>query len=76
LSGAAAALFAVVSMLVSAPAGANDASFYGDGATVFAVKEERVSMEREDITIRHDPKGGRRRGEPRSNAAAQARDLW
>jgi hypothetical protein len=43
-------------MLVLAPAlaQANDASFYGDGATVFAVKETRVAMEREAITIRFD----------------------
>ena len=48
------ALLAVMATLVPAPAQANDASFYGDGATVFAVKDSRVAMERESITIRYD----------------------
>lgn len=47
---------AVLAALVLEPAAAqgNDASFYGDGATVFALKETRVAMEREAITIRFD----------------------
>jgi hypothetical protein len=40
--------------LAPALAMANDASFYGDGATVFAIKEQRIAMEREAITIRFD----------------------
>lgn len=43
-----------VSALWPARALANDASFYGDGATVFAIKDDRVAMEREAITIRFD----------------------
>lgn len=39
-------------LLLSAALGqANDASFYGDGATVFAVKEARVRMAAETIVI-------------------------
>lgn len=38
----------------ASPALANDAAFYGEGATVFAIKEERIVMERESITIRFD----------------------
>jgi hypothetical protein len=34
------------------PAGANDASFEGDGATVFAVKETRVRMAHERVQVR------------------------
>jgi hypothetical protein len=49
-----AAVLAGTLMLAPALARANDASFYGDGATVFAVKETRVAMEREAITIRYD----------------------
>lgn len=41
---------------------ANDASFHGVGATVFASKEHRVAMKREKIVIRYDRKAkiGRR----------------
>jgi hypothetical protein len=49
-----AAVLAGTVMLAPALARANDASFYGDGATVFAVQETRVAMEREAITIRYD----------------------
>lgn len=38
----------------ASPALANDAAFYGEGATVFAIKEERIVMARESITIRYD----------------------
>jgi hypothetical protein len=37
---------------------ANDASFYGDGATVFEFKEDRVSMVRESIVIHYDESAG------------------
>jgi hypothetical protein len=47
-------MLALVSLLVPALAQANDASFYGDGATVFAIKDARIAMEREAITIRYD----------------------
>ena len=41
---------------------ANDSSFWGDGATVFAFRDHRVQMLREQITIRYDQKStGRRR---------------
>jgi hypothetical protein len=48
-------LLLIPCLLLAAPAAANDASFMGDGATVFAIKEERITMERESIVIRHDP---------------------
>jgi hypothetical protein len=48
------AMLAVMLALAPALAEGNDASFYGDGATVFAVKDSRVAMEREAITIRFD----------------------
>lgn len=44
----------VLALVHAAPAWANDASFHGDGASVFAIKEERILMERENITIRFD----------------------
>lgn len=52
-------LFALVlGVLVARPALANDAAFYGEGATIFAIKEERIVMARESITIRYDAQAG------------------
>ncbi len=36
-------------------AGANDASYWGEGATVFAYKEHRIRMASEHIRIRYEP---------------------
>jgi hypothetical protein len=52
--GVALVALSAVPSLWPARAWANDASFYGDGATVFAIKDDRVAMERESITIRFD----------------------
>ena len=35
---------------------ADDASFFGDGATVYALKESRVLMQKETVVIRYDEK--------------------
>lgn len=42
-------------LLVPLAASANDAAFWGQGATVFAVKESRVRMERERVKVRYVP---------------------
>ena len=37
---------------------ANDTAYWGDGATVFAVKDNRIIMESEKSTITHNPEQG------------------
>ncbi len=44
---------ASLAVLAALPARANDASFLGAGATVFAVQEGRVRMVREHVVVRH-----------------------
>ncbi len=47
----------ILTLLAFAPAArANDGSFHGQGATVYAAVQAKVVMERESIIIRHDPK--------------------
>src|SRR5262245_8402936 len=48
-------------LLLGLSAHANDASFVGDGATVYANKESRVRMVREEIRITFDEKGENQR---------------
>ena len=49
-------ILVAIILFASSPAKlqANDASFEGDGATVYATKENRVQMIRENILIRYD----------------------
>ncbi len=49
----------ILSLSVVCSARANDASFYGEGSTVFAYKEHRVRMVSENIRIRWDPQPNR-----------------
>jgi hypothetical protein len=45
----------LITLMLPLDALANDASFYGHGATVFAFKEHRVRMVSENIRIRYKP---------------------
>lgn len=42
----------VIGHLLALPLFADDASYYGDGATVFAAQETRVAMDRENVVVR------------------------
>jgi hypothetical protein len=49
-------VFFILSTLLSSFALANDASFHGDGATVYTTKELRVRMAKENIILTYDNK--------------------
>lgn len=47
--------FLVLTLLSQSPIYANDASFTGDGATVYTTQENRIHMIRETIRIKENP---------------------
>lgn len=63
------AVLVAAGLMASAPARANDASFEGGASGVFAVKETRVRMARERVSIRFLPRG---EGKPRDEAPWRA----